>query len=46
MQPFTELVFGSQRTRPGNFEGVGSLALDWLKRVKNETNILTTHRGC
>ena len=30
------------RTRPGNFEGVGSLALDWLKRVKNETNILTT----
>ena len=30
------------RTRPGNFEGVGSLALDWLKRVKKETNILTT----
>ena len=30
------------RTRPGNFEGVGSLALDWLKKVKNETNILTT----
>ena len=30
------------RTRPGNFEGVGSLALDWLKKVKSETNILTT----
>ena len=30
------------RTRPGNFEGVGSLALDWLKKVKKETNILTT----
>ena len=30
------------RTRPGNFEGVGSLALQWMKKVKNETGILTT----
>ena len=30
------------RTRPGNFEGVGSLALDWLKKVKKDTGILTT----
>ena len=30
------------RTRPGNFEGVGSLALQWMKKVKKETGILTT----
>ena len=30
------------RTRPGNFEGVGALALEWLKKVKKETGILTT----
>ena len=30
------------RTRPGNFEGVGSLALDWLNKVKKDTGILTT----
>ena len=30
------------RTRPGNFEGVGSLALQWMKKVKDETGILTT----
>ncbi len=30
------------RTRPGNFEGVGSLALQWMKKVKEETGILTT----
>ncbi len=28
------------RTRPGNFEGVGSLALPWLQRVKKETGLL------
>ncbi|NQX82000.1 MAG: bifunctional 3-deoxy-7-phosphoheptulonate synthase/chorismate mutase type II [Flavobacteriaceae bacterium] len=28
------------RTRPGNFEGVGALALPWLKRVKEETGLL------
>ena len=28
------------RTRPGNFEGVGALALEWLKNVKKETGIL------
>lgn len=30
------------RTRPGNFEGVGSLALQWMKKVKEQTGILTT----
>ena len=30
------------RTRPGNFEGVGSLALQWMKKVKKETGILST----
>ena len=30
------------RTRPGTFEGVGSLALQWMKKVKKETGILTT----
>ena len=30
------------RTRPGNFEGVGALALEWLKKAKKETGILTT----
>ncbi len=29
------------RTRPGNFEGVGALGLNWLKRVKEETGLLT-----
>jgi len=29
------------RTRPGNFEGIGALALPWLKRVKDETGLLT-----
>ncbi|MDR9457959.1 MAG: bifunctional 3-deoxy-7-phosphoheptulonate synthase/chorismate mutase type II [Salegentibacter sp.] len=30
------------RTRPGNFEGVGSLGLKWLKKAKEETGMLTT----
>ncbi len=30
------------RTRPGNFEGVGSLALQWMKKVKEQIGILTT----
>jgi len=29
------------RTRPNNFEGVGSKGLVWLKRVKEETGLLT-----
>ncbi len=29
------------RTRPGNFEGVGSLGLKWLKKVKEETGLKT-----
>lgn len=29
------------RTRPGNFEGIGEEALDWLKTVKQETGLLT-----
>ena len=30
------------RTRPGVFEGRGSIALPWLKRVKEETGMRTT----
>lgn len=30
------------RTRPGGFEGVGKAGLQWLKRVRNETGLLTT----
>lgn len=30
------------RTRPGGFEGVGIAGLKWLKRVKEETGLLTT----
>jgi len=29
------------RTKPGGFEGVGSIGLQWLKRVKNETGMST-----
>jgi chorismate mutase len=29
------------RTRPGAFEGVGLIGLEWLKRVKEETRLLT-----
>jgi chorismate mutase len=29
------------RTRPDTFEGVGSAGLDWLKRVKEQTSLLT-----
>ncbi|QLE01779.1 bifunctional 3-deoxy-7-phosphoheptulonate synthase/chorismate mutase type II [Galbibacter sp. BG1] len=29
------------RTRPGNFEGVGSIGLKWLQRVKEETGLKT-----
>jgi chorismate mutase len=29
------------RTRPGNFEGIGALALPWLKKVKEQTGLLT-----
>ncbi|MCL4484190.1 MAG: bifunctional 3-deoxy-7-phosphoheptulonate synthase/chorismate mutase type II [Bacteroidetes bacterium] len=29
------------RTRPGMFEGVGSIGLEWLKLVKRETGLLT-----
>ena len=27
------------RTRPGSFEGVGSIGLEWLKKVKEETGL-------
>ncbi|MCB9062652.1 MAG: bifunctional 3-deoxy-7-phosphoheptulonate synthase/chorismate mutase type II [Halobacteriovoraceae bacterium] len=30
------------RTRPGTFEGVGSLGLPWLKKVKHETGLLVS----
>ena len=29
------------RTRPGNFEGVGEIGLEWLQEVKRETGMLT-----
>ena len=29
------------RTRPGNFEGVGALGLNWLQKVKEETGLKT-----
>ena len=30
------------RTKPGGFEGVGSVGLQWMKRVKTETGMYTT----
>ena len=30
------------RTSPGNFEGIGEPAFDWLRKVKKETGLLTT----
>ncbi|NOZ48201.1 MAG: bifunctional 3-deoxy-7-phosphoheptulonate synthase/chorismate mutase type II [Chlorobi bacterium] len=30
------------RTRPGSFEGVGNIGLEWLQKVKAETGLLTT----
>ncbi len=30
------------RTRPGTFEGVGKIGLQWLQKVKEETGLLTT----
>ena len=30
------------RTKPGGFEGHGTVALPWMKRVKEETNMLVT----
>ena len=30
------------RTRPDSFEGVGAEGLDWLKKVKEQTSLLTT----
>lgn len=30
------------RTRPNNFEGVGSIGLPWLQKVKEQTGMLTT----
>ncbi len=30
------------RSRPGNFEGVGKLGLEWLKTAKEETGLQTT----
>ena len=29
------------RTRPGNFEGVGEVGLEWLRQVKRETGMFT-----
>ena len=29
------------RTKPGMFEGVGAIGLKWLKKVKDETGLLT-----
>lgn len=30
------------RTRPGEFEGIGTVGLSWLRRVKEETGLRTT----
>lgn len=30
------------RTRPGEFEGIGSIGLEWLKRAKEETGLMTS----
>ena len=30
------------RTRPSNFEGIGTPGLEWLQQVKSETGLLTT----
>ena len=30
------------RTRPNLFEGVGNIGLEWLKKVKQESGLLTT----
>lgn len=30
------------RTKPGNFEGIGEIGLNWLKKVKESTRLLTT----
>ena len=30
------------RTRPNQFEGVGNVGLEWLKKVKQESGLLTT----
>ena len=30
------------RTRPNAFEGIGSIGLEWMKRAKEETGMLTT----
>ncbi len=29
------------RTKPGNFEGIGEIGLNWLKKVKETTGLLT-----
>ena len=34
------------RTRPGNFEGVGALALEWLKKSKERDRYIDNYRGC
>jgi chorismate mutase len=43
---FNEFVFRAgiwkPRTRPGMFEGIGTVGLDWMKRVKEETGALLT----
>ena len=28
------------RTRPGSFEGIGSIGLEWLKKIKEETGLM------
>ena len=30
------------RTRPGNFEGIGTVGLPWMKRVKEEVGMITS----
>src|SRR6478735_3958166 len=34
------------RTRPGEFEGIGSIGLEWLKRAKAETGLQIGRASC
>jgi chorismate mutase len=38
----TALRAGIWKPRPGEFEGIGSVGLEWLKRAKEETGLPTT----
>jgi chorismate mutase len=41
LQPIFRAGIWKPRTRPDTFEGVGNIGLQWLKKVKKETGLLT-----